>query len=504
MRELALVGAIASLFGLGSFWATGSFGPFNAVNLGLGALALLAALGLSARRLRGLGGAQAWPVLARGAGLVLATLALAVAAEWGVRRQGWRFDWTLERSFELSEAMQRRLAELPGPVTAHLFVDPFDPRKRRTRLLLETLARHGPLQVVEHELGAAPELEDRFAIPDSNSVALELNGRAETVDRPTEGPLYEALSRLDQTGAGTLVVLAGAGEGDPTAGGSLGFSGLGVALQNEGYAVRSVVSAALREVPRDTSAVLAIAPRRRLPESALAAVAAYLETGGSLVAFLEPGHASGLVQLLAGYGLRSPDHLVVDPASAPLEEGADGLGVLAFHFESHPVTRGLGPNRMVFFPGARSFTLRKPRREDDLERLVLASPRSWLSDDLSLLGRSRPRPARQGAREDYHSIAVAGSYARDGRTARIVAFGDSDFASNRWLRTLYNADLVLNAVHWAVQRESEIKLLPKLRSTVQFPLPVQNTLRTFYGIGLLVPELLLLAGGLVWLRRLGS
>ena len=41
---------------------------------------------------------------------------------------------------------------------------------------------------------------------------------------------------------------------------------------------------------------------------------------------------------------------------------------------------------------------------------------------------------------------------------------------------------------------------PKIRSTVQFPLPLANTLRTLYGVGLLVPELLLLGGGLVWLR----
>ena len=83
-------------------------------------------------------------------------------------------------------------------------------------------------------------------------------------------------------------------------------------------------------------------------------------------------------------------------------------------------------------------------------------------------------------------------------------FGDSDFASNRYLRALYNLDLALNAVHWAVERESEITLRPKLRTPKQFPLPIQNTLRTFHGVGLLVPELLLGIAGLVWLRRRAS
>ena len=82
-----------------------------------------------------------------------------------------------------------------------------------------------------------------------------------------------------------------------------------------------------------------------------------------------------------------------------------------------------------------------------------------------------------------------------------MASGDSDFASNRYLRVLYNLDLVLNAVHWAVERESEITLRPKIRDTIQFPLPLQNSLRTLYSVGLLLPELLLIAGGIVWLRR---
>ena len=132
--------------------------------------------------------------------------------------------------------------------------------------------------------------------------------------------------------------------------------------------------------------------------------------------------------------------------------------------------------------------------------MVLASPRSWVSEDLGLLEHRHSLPEPAGARLDYHPVVVAGRFPRDGVETRIVAFGDSDFASNRQLRTLYNLDLVLNAVHWSVQREPEIVLRPKIRRTVQFPLPVENTLRTFYGVGLLVPEILLIVGAVIWLR----
>ena len=90
------------------------------------------------------------------------------------------------------------------------------------------------------------------------------------------------------------------------------------------------------------------------------------------------------------------------------------------------------------------------------------------------------------------------------RATRIVAFGDSDLASNRYLRALYNLDLVMNSLHWATQRESEITLRPKAGAVLQFPVPVQNSLTAFYGVGMLIPELLLVAGGLVWLRQRGA
>ena len=42
---------------------------------------------------------------------------------------------------------------------------------------------------------------------------------------------------------------------------------------------------------------------------------------------------------------------------------------------------------------------------------------------------------------------------------------------------------------------------PKIRPLIQFPLPIRNTLLTLYGVGMLVPEVLLIVGGWVWLSR---
>jgi ABC-type uncharacterized transport system involved in gliding motility auxiliary subunit len=327
---------------------------------------------------------------------------------------------------------------------------------------------------------------------------LELGNRFETVERPLEGPLYEALYRLRSRSQGVIGVLRGEGEGDVSSDGELGFSGLAAALATEGYQVRSLVTASLAEIPEDLDAVLLLGPRRPLRPESVAALERYLERGGRLVALLEPGVQSGIEPLLDRWGIQAPEGVIIDPASG---DGALGIRPIVYNYETHPLARGLNPDRMTFFEGARPLVVHNTGPGDEVRRVVLASPRSWVTQDLSVLSGRRAELAPDGARQDYHTIAAAGRFPRAGGEARLVVIGDSDFASNRHLRSLYNLDLVLNAVHWAVERESEITLRPKLSTPKQFPLPIQSTLRAFHGVGLLVPELLLLAAGLVWLRR---
>jgi hypothetical protein len=502
MQQLALLGAITLFFGVGSYYATDSLGWFGIGNLAIGSLALLAATASALRRLRGSGGGASRRVIFRGATIVVLAICLAIAAERLAAHAQIQFDWTFEHAFEPSDAMRKALRELPGEVQVTLFYDPFDPRVRRTRLLLERIAREGPLSVQSKILDEYPEEVDRFEVGSSNTVVLRLDDRFETVERPTEGTLYEAFYRLRSAEGGVISVLRGEGEGDFGRSDGIGFAGLAAALATEGFDVSSVISATLRDVPETTDLLLVVAPRRHLRDEAIGAIDRFLDRGGALVALLEPGVESGLEAVLERFGITSPDAVVIDPMRRSDQAGVGGLNPVAAAYWDHPVARGLDANRMTYFRGARSFQLRKPRIDDVLSRVVETSGYAWLDPDIGALERSSGRFERRDQRADHQPIVVAGRYLRDEGETRIVVFGDSDFASNENLRTLYNLDLILNAIHWAVQNESDITLRPKNRPTpVQFPIPLTETLQTLYGVGLLVPELLLVAGGIVWLRR---
>jgi hypothetical protein len=341
---------------------------------------------------------------------------------------------------------------------------------------------------------------DRFAIGSSNTVVFELGPRFETVERPSEGAIYAALRRLRPTAGGVLVALRGEGEGDFERGDDAGYSGLLEALTDEGYQVRGVVTASMGKIPEEAEAVVVLGPRRFLQPEAIDALRRYLETGGSLVALIEPGAQTGLEELLAEYGLASPNAVIIDPVAGAREARAEGIDPIGSHYNTHAITRGLDANRVTSFSGARSFELSKARPDDRIQGIVLASPQSWLSKDLSVLDRRSGRPDPGDARRDYHPLVVVGSYQREAGETRIVAFGDRDFCSNRHLRAVYNLDLILNAIAWATQRESNTAIRPKAAPPQHFPLPLANSLQTFYGVGMLIPELLLIAGGLIWLR----
>ena len=502
LRQLAIAGAIALAFGLGSYYATGSAGAFASINLAAGALALAVSAVGALRGLRGVGTPAARRLLLPRLALLAGVVAASVVLERGAQRLGWRLDWTTERRFELAEATQKELAKLSNPLDLTFYRERGDPRARRTSLLLETMARGHPIVVHERWLDESESEADQFGIQSTEAVVLQMGDRFETVDHPTEGRIYEALWRLQNPGAKTLYATFGEGEANFDSVEPDGYSGLRTMLETEGYTLRRLVTATGAGVPADAGGVLVAGPRRAFGADAARALGAYLAGGGGLVALLEPGVRTGLEPLLGEWGFDLPDGVIVDPPAGTVAGGAPGINPIASNYSQHPVTHGLGPRTLTLFLTARPVVpVRKPQPDDELRALVYSSPEAWLDTEPGRIasGAAPQRPA--GVSPQRWPFVAAGRYPRDGREARIVVFGDASFADNDHLRALYNLDLLLNAVHWVGQREEAIALRPKLVTPNQDPLTPQQSLAMLYGVGLLLPELLLIAGAVTWLRR---
>jgi hypothetical protein len=163
MRELLGVGVIALGFGILASFASEEPGWFALANFGVGSAALLLGALRALLRARHASAPAYRRPLTAGAARVLLALAAAVTLERAVAFANLRLDLSFERKFDPAPATLDALAALcaKGGVEAILFGDDFDPRRRSTRLLLQTLAARSCLEFSPRRLGDAPEEEDR-------------------------------------------------------------------------------------------------------------------------------------------------------------------------------------------------------------------------------------------------------------------------------------------------------------------------------------------------------
>jgi ABC-type uncharacterized transport system involved in gliding motility auxiliary subunit len=84
---------------------------------------------------------------------------------------------------------------------------------------------------------------------------------------------------------------------------------------------------------------------------------------------------------------------------------------------------------------------------------------------------------------------------------RIVAVGDSDFASNAYLGVEGNRDLFMNTLSWLAQQESLISIRPREASDRRLTLTASQITLMFWLSIVLIPGAVMGTGIYTWWRR---
>jgi hypothetical protein len=508
MRFLAAAGMVMLLSGIGAYYAVGQAALFSTANLMLGAGLLVAAGVIEARRFRGFSGSLARNVALRWGAVLGATFGLVVLANVLAFRSSLTLDLTVARQYTLSEQSLSLCAELAeagpaGTVELLLFEDAL--LADDVRLLVAAYRAACPIEARELNSADAPPPAAALLQTYDTTLVVCRAQRCEHVGYPSEQNITSAMLRLVGGSEGPVIYFdVGHGEADLASERDHGFSALTSALRNEGMRLRAFVGAASLDVPDDAAVLVLASPERGLLLAELDALERYLQRGGRLLVLLEPRARTNLGELLERWGFSLPDAVLVDRQSSPLLEEAQPLALVVNRFgSSHPVTRKMSSRTMVLLPTTRPvLAVRKPQPDDDLAELVYTSRRAWAESDVeaALAGREiRPDPGELAGGE--LPIAAAGRYPRPDGEARIVVIGDRDFASNRWIRSLYNLDLLMNAVLWLAEQDARVAIRPKVWTPDTQPLPLETTLSYFYSLALALPELLLLLGIHAWYRQ---
>jgi ABC-type uncharacterized transport system involved in gliding motility auxiliary subunit len=249
----------------------------------------------------------------------------------------------------------------------------------------------------------------------------------------------------------------------------------------------------------------------------------YLAKGGKVMVLLDPvlkvdqAQPTGLQSLLKDWGIEADNDVVLDVSgTGRLALGTDESVPVAASYPSHPITENF--QLLTAYPLARSMSpVEGGVNGHTAQKIVETSKNSWGETNLKSLTGGQPAKMDEGDKAGPLALASAVSApatvtppaktpAKDGDAAkpaetRLVAFGDSDFASNAALGVSGNRDLFLNAVNWLAQQENLIAIRPRDPEDRRITLTADQERRIFFLTVLIVPGLVLLAGVQTWWRR---
>jgi ABC-type uncharacterized transport system involved in gliding motility auxiliary subunit len=383
-----------------------------------------------------------------------------------------RFDLSSGDRFTLSDHAHRVLEAVDRPVKVTAFIRTEDPRNPIIKDLLWQVRREQPLvsyNVVD--INRNPSLSAEYGVDAYGATVVESGDKRADFTNPTEQQLTGAILSVLQKPK-KVYFLDGHGEcsidnTDRKIGCSLAKQALGL----ESYDVAKLQLFGGAQVPEDADVVIVLGAESDLLADELASLESWLDRGGDLLVLLDPYKVQRLVGLLGLYGVDVGACVVVEPEHR-LAGGEEFSAVIT------DINRGHLISSTLEAPPLFSLATTVGGRDDEeagrkITRLLKTGRASWASFDPSaaeggavrfVAGRDLNGPLTVGVEATQPARA---SKVGEDATTRIVVFGDSDFATNRFLDYLGNKDLFVNAVNWLAREDRLISVRPQKKLTAK-------------------------------------
>jgi len=388
-----------------------------------------------------------------GAAALLCALLLVLA-----ERHNRRYDLTPTQSFVLAPE-SRRVAEhlaVGARITA-FYNSQEHGQRRQMKDLLDLFAQASPKITYRLlDLDRSPALAKKYGISSFNTGVIQLaGGETRELKAVDEEEIVNALLRMTRHQQRTLCFVVGHGEHSPQdAGDRTGYSEVAKGLEREGSDIRTLDAIPPEGVPADCTVLLLAGPSQALLPGEADQLAAYFARGGQILLMVDPNAPASIVELLAGYGVRVGDDLVVDERNRFY--GADSFMPRVPIFDEGVFRKNLDTAAVFALARTVSRTETVPEGLTVL-LLALSSPESWAHVDGGAVpegdvqfrrDKDRPGPLPVGVMVTRSALppAAGADATATPRVGRMIVFGDSDFASNLYLNLLGNKDLFMSSI----------------------------------------------------------
>jgi ABC-type uncharacterized transport system involved in gliding motility auxiliary subunit len=508
-----IIGLVLLAFGLMDYFIASGFRLFVYVNLIGGLFAVIIWITSSREALSTIAGRRATRYGANAIVYSVGFVGLLVAVNYLSSQHHRRFDLTEERVFSLSSQSVNVVANLQKPVKFYGFFE--GGQSPSAKSLYETYAYASPkikFELVDPD--KHPELAERFKVSTMGTTHIQYGdeGSGTNVTELSEEALTNAIIKIGKNTKKTIYFLEGHGEADPDDTQSpTGFGTAKQDLEGESYDVKKLLLATQAKVPDDCSILVIAGPQKPLFVHELDEISKYLKRDGRVVAMLQPpqpdnpADESGLIKLLGDWGVTVGTDVVVDQVVRLFAGPALGLNPVVSTYGVHPITHSF--NQRTVFPMVRSVEPAKDLKAGlSVIPIARTSDTSWAETDLE--GIFKRQTATLDDKDRRGPISVCDAVEADLKTlgwgtgqARMVVFGDTEFADNQNINTFFNRDFYINSLDWLAGEENSISIRPRSLRASRFRLTVDQFGVVFALSVLLLPEVLLIAGIAVWWER---
>lgn len=451
---------------------------------------------------------------------VLVVLGILSAINYISSREHKRWDLTSSSQFTLSPQSIKILKSLDSPLKITVFSKENDFPAYRDRIAeYEYVTKRVSADYVDPD--KKPALARQLQVQSYGTVALQYKDRTERVVGNSEQDLTNGIIKIVTGKERKVYFTQGHGEKDTAGAERTGYNGIATQLTRDNYKVERLPLAQQSEVPDDASVVVVAGPKTDLLPGEIDGIKRYLNKGGKLMLLLDPPEKAdgapiaNLIALAHEWAMDVGNNVVVDISGMGRLLGTDETVPVAVNYPTHPIVQGM--DLLTAFPLARSVTpVTGGVNSRFAQTFVETSPKSWAETDMKtmLMGGKITFDADKGDKRGPIPIAAAASApvaAAPGAStpadesarpeARVVVFGDSDFASNLALGISGNRDLFMNAVNWLAQQENLIAIRPKEADDRRVTMTANQQLRVIILALFLVPLLVLGSGVYAWWRR---
>ncbi len=453
---------------------------------------------------------------------VVVFLGVLIAINYLGTRQNKRWDLTANQVYSLSDQTIRILKELKEPVKVTVF-ERNDQQAVHKNRLQEYQYQTTQLTTEFIDPDRQPTRAAGAKIDTLPTILFEYQGRTERVTSTNEQDLTNALIKVTTGAARKVYFLQGHGEKDTASSDRGGLSAAVEQMKQDNFSFEQLVLVQKQTVPDDATIVVMAGPTTDLFAPEIEALSAYVARGGKLMVMLDPllkGPAQPLLtQFLADWGIRAGSDVVLDIAGRA-KLGADESVTVAAEYPSHPITAGF--RVVTAFPMARSMApIEGGSNSRIAQPLVNTSDQSWSEADLAGLATAKAKVAFDADKGDKQGPIAVGAAVSAPATVtppppgnstpaapdserkpetRIVALGDSDFATNETIGFGGNRDFFMNALNWLSQQENLIAIRPRQPLDHRLTLTEDQTLLILILSLLVIPGLVFASGIYSWWR----